>query len=86
MQASLALWSFDVDEESSNGGEKEVEERSLRSFACLVKFLSLWPTGAFLLPLGTATIVQLAYLFVDLDRDLPDEGVRSSGMVLRCPS
>ena len=23
--------------------------------------------------LGTATIVQLAFLFVDLDRDLPDE-------------
>ena len=54
-------------------GEREVEERSLRSFACFVRWknpLSNWSNFNFR-RLESATIGQLASFFVDLNNDLP---------------
>ena len=76
----MALRSFDVDEERARTAtRKKWKDGPLHSFNLRVlsdeKFLSLWPTGAFLRRLGTANIVQLAFFSVDLDRDLPVEEI-----------
>ena len=74
----MALWSFDVDEERARtAARKKWKNGPCAPLRVLSdeKFLSLWPTGAFLRRLGTANIVQLAFFSVDLDRDLPAEEI-----------
>ena len=74
----MALQSFDVDEERARTAtRKKWKNRPCAPLRVLSveNFLSLWPTGAFLRRLGTANIVQLAFLSVDLDRDLPAEEI-----------
>ena len=78
VQASLALQSFDVDEvRARTAARKKWKNGPCARLRVLSdeNFLSLWPTGAFLRRLGTTNIVQLAFFFVDLDRDLPAEEI-----------
>ena len=76
-KASLALQSFDVDEERARMvARKKWIGRTVLALlcnSCRMKNFCLWPTGAFLRRLGTANLVQLAFFSVDLDRDLPTE-------------
>ena len=79
-ESLLALRSFDVDEERARtAARKKWKNGPCAPLRVLSdeKFLSLWPTGAFLRRLGTANIVQLAFFSVDLDRDLPAEEIAS---------
>ena len=74
----MALRSFDVDEERARtAARKKWKNGPCAPLRVLSdeKFVSLWPTGAFLRRLGTANIVQLAFFSVDLDRDLPAEEI-----------
>ena len=74
----MALRSFDVDEERARtAARKKWKNGPCAPLRVLSdeKFLSIWPTGAFLRRLGTANIVQLAFFSVDLDRDLPAEEI-----------
>ena len=77
VQATLALRSFDVDEERSQTAARNIvtSRRTVLALLCVSCQMKMKFLANFLRRLRTANIVQLPFVSVDLDHDFPAEEI-----------